>query len=312
MDWIEVSAKTVEAAKELALDRLGVVEDELEFEVLDEPRSGLFRRQDARIRARVKPVSREKPQDRRRRGRQERRGRDGQRRGGSRPQGDGEGRSSGGPEGEKKSAAGAPAGQGGNSGSSGNRRRRGGGGGNKGQGGAGRQQTEAKAPAAPEVTEVEMDGERMEIGEQADFAADFAGGLVAAMGLQASIRTEVDDTDIEVMVEGDELGVLVGPRGVTMQAIEEVTRAALSKHAGGNSARVHVDVAGYRQRRRAALADFARTVADEVVATGESRSLEPMNAADRKVVHDALSDLAGVETGSEGEEPRRRVVINPA
>src|SRR5437588_6275963 len=67
MDWIEVTARTVEDAKELALDRLGVVEDELEFEVLDEPRGGLFRRSDARIRARVKPLSREKPVDRRRR-----------------------------------------------------------------------------------------------------------------------------------------------------------------------------------------------------------------------------------------------------
>src|SRR5215813_3107422 len=67
MDWIEVTAKSVDDAKELALDRLGVVEDELEFEVLDEPSRGLFRRSDARIRARVKPLSREKPVDRRRR-----------------------------------------------------------------------------------------------------------------------------------------------------------------------------------------------------------------------------------------------------
>src|SRR5512140_66317 len=71
MDWIEVTARTVEDAKELALDRLGVVEDELEFEVVDEPRKGLFgiARNDARIRARVKPISREKPSDRKRRGR---------------------------------------------------------------------------------------------------------------------------------------------------------------------------------------------------------------------------------------------------
>src|SRR5437016_12573173 len=83
MDWIEVTARTVEDAKELALDRLGVVEDELEFEVLDEPRGGLFRRSDARIRARVKPLSREKPVDRHRR-----------RRGGERqgPRGSGGGR----------------------------------------------------------------------------------------------------------------------------------------------------------------------------------------------------------------------------
>ena len=71
MDWIEVTARTVDDAKELALDRLGVVEDELEFEVVDEARKGLFgiARGDARIRARVKPISREKPSDRKRRGR---------------------------------------------------------------------------------------------------------------------------------------------------------------------------------------------------------------------------------------------------
>src|SRR5690242_13598683 len=69
MDWIEVTARTVDEAKELALDRLGVVEDELEFEVVDEARKGLFgiARSDARIRARVKPLSREKPNDRKRR-----------------------------------------------------------------------------------------------------------------------------------------------------------------------------------------------------------------------------------------------------
>jgi spoIIIJ-associated protein len=72
MDWIEVTARTVEEAKELALDRLGVVEAELEYDVVDEPRKGLFgiARGDARIRARVKPISREKPSDRKRRRRQ--------------------------------------------------------------------------------------------------------------------------------------------------------------------------------------------------------------------------------------------------
>lgn len=312
MDWIEVTAKTLDAAKELALDRLGVVEDELEFEVLDEPRSGLFRRQDARIRARVKPISREKPQDRRRRGRQDRRGRDGQRKSGGRSEGTASPRAA--DEGENRAADGErAAGPGGGSSSAKRRRRRGSGGGSRPQGGE-QQKTVGGAQRAPEAEprEAEMDSEHMPIEEQAEFAATFALGLVTEMGLRATVRTESEDNDIEVMVEGEELGVLVGPRGVTMQALEEVTRAALSRHAGGNSARVHVDVAGYRQRRRAALAEFARKVAEEVVATGESRSLEPMNAADRKVVHDTAAEIPGVVTGSEGEDPRRRVVINPA
>lgn len=309
MDWIEVTAKTLEAAKELALDRLGVVEAELEFEVLDEPRSGLFRRQDARIRARVKPISREKPQDRRRRGRQDRRGREGQQKSGGRSEGAAA---------PRPAAQSEPRGNGGEkppgSGSSANRRRRRGGGGSSRSQGGEQQKIVGGAQRAPEAEpmEAEMESQQMPIGEQAEFAASFALGLVTEMGLRATVRTETEDNDIEVMVEGDELGVLVGPRGVTMQALEEVTRAALSRHAGGNSARVHIDVAGYRQRRRAALAEFARKVAEEVVATGESRSLEPMNAADRKVVHDTAAEIPGVVTGSEGEDPRRRVVINPA
>jgi spoIIIJ-associated protein len=83
-------------------------------------------------------------------------------------------------------------------------------------------------------------------------------------------------------------------------------------HAGGHSAWIHVDVAGYRERRRQALAEFARQVAAEVKETGEERAMEPMGAADRKVVHDTISDIAGVDTTSEGEDPRRRVVVLPA
>ena len=80
----------------------------------------------------------------------------------------------------------------------------------------------------------------------------------------------------------------------------------------GRSARLRVDVGGYRERRREALAAFARQVADEVRETSLERALEPMNPPDRKVVHDTVAEIDGVETGSEGEEPRRRVVIRPA
>ena len=75
--------------------------------------------------------------------------------------------------------------------------------------------------------------------------------IVGAMGLRASVRTEIDDNDIELMVEGDELGILVGPRGVTMQALEEVTRAALSRHAGGHGGwpRAHQGLAHAHHQR---------------------------------------------------------------
>lgn len=75
--------------------------------------------------------------------------------------------------------------------------------------------------------------------------------------------------------------------------------------------RLRVDVGGYRERRREALARFAQKAAAQVLASAEPAALEPMNAADRKVVHDTVNDIEGVRTSSEGEEPRRRVVISP-
>ena len=154
--------------------------------------------------------------------------------------------------------------------------------------------------------------ESVPVATQADDAAKFTEELVRAMGFPASVRTEIDDEDITVHVEGDGLGALVGPRGVTLHALEEVVRAVIQHRAGGHSAWVHVDVGGYRQRRREALEAFTRKIADEVREAGVARALDPMSAADRKVVHDVVTDLDGVATESEGEEPRRRVVIRPA
>lgn len=314
MDWIEVTARTVEEAKELALDRLGVVEDELEFEVLDEPTRGLFRRSDARIRARVKPLSREKPSDRRRR----RRGAGNGAAGGGGGRNRGTGRRVGtaaapaaveaAPAAGASEAAGSPA-----SAPSRARRRRGGR--NRSRQGAPAGTSGANGGGAPvgndDYTEAEVDVETVPVGAQAAHAEAFAAELVEAMGFAATVRSEVDDDDVLVRIEGERLGPLVGPRGVTLHALEEVVRAAVQHYAGGRSARVHVDVGGYRERRREALAAFAREVASDVQRTGAARALEPMNAADRKVVHDVVAEIDGVATASEGEEPRRRVVILP-
>jgi spoIIIJ-associated protein len=154
--------------------------------------------------------------------------------------------------------------------------------------------------------------ETVPVADQAEHAAKFTDELVRTMGFSASIRTEIDEDDVTVHIEGDGLGALVGPKGVTIQALQEVVRAVTQHHAGGHSAWIHVDVAGYRERRRQALAEFARQVSAEVRETGEERALEPMGAADRKVVHDVVADIDGVDTTSEGEEPRRRVVVFPA
>jgi spoIIIJ-associated protein len=320
MDWIEVTARTVDEAKELALDRLGVVEDELEFEVVDEARKGLFgiARSDARIRARVKPISREKPADRKRRRRPHERsarvggqntGRGTSRSGRPAPTNDGD--AGGEPMSDAavvpNGAAAAPERSAGSS----KRRRRGG----RGRGSRGSQERPAGAVVAvvdEQDADAEVEVETVPVAEQAAHAAKFTDELVRTMGFMATVRTDIDGDDVTVHIEGQNLGALVGPRGATIQALEEVVRAAVQHFAGGHSAWIHVDVAGYRERRREALADFARKVAREVRDTGEERAMEPMTAADRKAVHDVIAEIDGVRTTSEGEEPRRRVVVLPA
>jgi spoIIIJ-associated protein len=150
------------------------------------------------------------------------------------------------------------------------------------------------------------------VDEQASAATRFTDELVRAFGLSATVRVDVVDDDIELRVDGTDLGVLVGPKGATLHALEELVRAVVHHAAGGQSARLRLDVAGYRERRREALAAFAEKVADEVRESGSERALEPMSPPDRKVVHDTVATLDGVATTSVGEEPRRRVVIKPA
>lgn len=149
--------------------------------------------------------------------------------------------------------------------------------------------------------------------EQADSAAAFTRGLVEAFGYDATVTTREEAEDVVIVdVEGTGLGLLVGPKGATLQAIEELVRTAMQRQTEGHGVRLHVDVGGYRARRREALEEFARKLAEEVKASGTEKALEPMSAADRKAVHDACAEVEGVSTTSEGEDPRRRVVILPA
>jgi spoIIIJ-associated protein len=86
----------------------------------------------------------------------------------------------------------------------------------------------------------------------------------------------------------------------------------VQRQTDGHGVRIHVDVAGYRAKRREALADFTRSLAAKVIETGSVQALEPMSASDRKVVHDTAAEIDGVATESEGEDPRRRVVLRPS
>jgi spoIIIJ-associated protein len=291
MEWVETTGRSVAEALDAALDELGVDDDEVEYEVVEEPKSGLFGKRDARIRARVKPVSREKPGDRRRRG--------ARREGGRRDSGGGvavaanrDGESDGGT-GERPRRR-----------SRGGRGRRGGGGGQgRGRGSEGqRESTKGNSTVDEDIIEVPLE-------EQAAAAEEFTRGIVEPFELGATVKAKIEDEGVLVDVTGGELGLLVGPKGATLQAIEELVRTAVQRHTEGHGARINVDVAGYRAKRREALARFAADLGEKVKESGKEQALEPMNASDRKVVHDAIAELEGVTTISEGEEPRRRVVL---
>ena len=304
MEWVETTGRTIAEALDAALDELGVDEEDVEYEVLEEPKSGFLGRlgsSEGRIRARVKPISREKPGERQRR----------QRRGSSRPRnggGSGSG-SNGGSNGGGNGSARQGSGEGAST-SSGRRRRGSGGsgggnGGSRGQGGNARQDQQQGS----NVDTIESD---VPIEEQAAAAERFTQGLVDAFDLGAKAKSVIDDDVVVVDVTGENLGLLVGPKGATLQAIEELVRTVVQRQTDGHGVRIHVDVAGYRAKRRAALADFTRNLAEKVLETGKAQALEPMSASDRKVVHDTAGEIDGITTVSEGEDPRRRVVLRPA
>lgn len=148
---------------------------------------------------------------------------------------------------------------------------------------------------------------------QAEIVSEFVEGLLGAVGLDGSISHEqVDDDVFEVRVDGDDLGILIGPRGNTLSAIQDLGRTVVQRRVqGGIEGRVHLDIGGYRMKRREALERFTTDVAGRVLESGEPTALEPMNASDRKVVHDTVNGIDGVTTKSEGEDERRHVVIAP-
>jgi spoIIIJ-associated protein len=153
----------------------------------------------------------------------------------------------------------------------------------------------------------------MSIETQQELATDFVREVVARFGIDATTSARrTEDDGIYISVDGDNLGLLVGPKGATVEALQELTRTVVQRHTEEHTSRIVVDVGGYRERRAAALRQFVFEVAADVLRTGVSEALEPMSPSDRKVVHDTVNDLEGLETTSEGLEPRRYVIIRPA
>jgi spoIIIJ-associated protein len=145
--------------------------------------------------------------------------------------------------------------------------------------------------------------------EEGDIAADYIEGLLDIADLDGDIDMDVEGDRAIVSVVGATLDELVGEDGEVLEALQELTRLAVHRQTG-NRARLMLDIGGYRARRRAELAEYGRTVSEEVARTGEPKALEPMSPFERKIVHDAVA-VAGLRSESEGEEPNRRVVVFP-
>ena len=152
-----------------------------------------------------------------------------------------------------------------------------------------------------------------ELEEQGEVAAEFLEGLLSRMGLRAGVDLEIKDGTMYAEIAGEgpddeDMGLLIGRHGLTLEALQELTRLVVGRRTDSRC-RVVVDVQGYRQRRRDRLVARAREAARRVARTGREVELEPMNAYERKVVHDAVAEVSGVTSSSRGEEPERRVVI---
>lgn len=276
MEYVEVRGKSVDVAVQAALEELGIPRDRAEIEVVQEPEKGFLGMggRDAVVKVSVKP---EQKKRRRRRG------------GRNKKKSDGSSNESGRSEGNRDSRQ-----KKGGSESKGGQRRDG-----------GRQQKpkDGGRKSEKEVT--------VTIEEQAPVVESFLEGLVGSFGLEGSVSVRIEDDVIVADVTGPQTEAMVGPRGSTIEAIHELTKTVLQRQTQ-SSARLRLDIAGYGERRRQALAIYAGELIDQVLEEGGEVMLEPMSAGDRKTIHDTVGEREGVRSYSEGEAPQRYVVIAPS
>ncbi|MGH3651037.1 MAG: RNA-binding cell elongation regulator Jag/EloR [Acidimicrobiia bacterium] len=275
MDYveIEVKAKTVDLAVEAAMLELGVDDpEEVAVQVITEPVKGFLGMggQDAVVRVKRRPVKRR----RNRRRKEDRSTQSSSKNTENRRQG----RAAGGKNGARQSD---------------------------------RRPAQPKSHGKHVRTESKVSDDRpnLSLDEQADVAREFLEGLVEAFGLEGSVTTTIDEDVIIADVEGDQTEAMVGIRGSVRSAIHELTRTVLQRYSK-DTARLRLDIAGYAERRREALSIYADQLIEQLMEEGGEIMLEPMSPADRKVIHDAASAHEGVSSYSEGEPPRRYVVLS--
>ena len=174
-----------------------------------------------------------------------------------------------------------------------------------------RQQSNARSGGKHVRTESKVSDERpdMTLEEQATVTREFLEGLVDAFGLEGTVTTVIEDDVIIADVSGDQTEAMVGVRGAVRSAIHELTRTVLQRYSK-DTARIRLDIAGYAERRRKALSIYAEQLIEQLAEEGGEIMLEPMSPADRKVIHDAAAAHDNVTSYSEGEPPRRFVVLS--
>jgi spoIIIJ-associated protein len=168
-------------------------------------------------------------------------------------------------------------------------------------------------PAADEPAPDQPDNDEPDtdlLVREGDIAADYLEGLLDILDFDGDIDMDVRNGRAMVAVSGS-LQDLVGPRGATLEALQDLTRLAVYRSTQVPS-RLMLDVAGYREARRKELTALAKNAAEQVRSYGEPVRMATMTAFERKCVHDVINAMDGVESESEGEEPDRRVVVHPA
>ena len=161
------------------------------------------------------------------------------------------------------------------------------------------------------MSEPQRDAVNLE--EQADAIADFVEELLIKMDIDAIAEPSFEAGRMYVDIlegEEDDMSTLIGKHGQTLDAIQELARQVVGRRLD-QRIRVLVDVEDYRKRRAAKLVEQAHAAADRALDTGQEQVLEPMDALERKIVHDAIAEIDGVESSSRGEEPARSVVVRP-
>ncbi len=281
MEWVETTAKTVEEAKDQLLDQLGVDEQEAEFDVLEEPRPGMFGRLRgmARVRARVAPKAPRQKEERRRRSASDRP---------KKKKGEGTATSPS-DDAEGPSSAPIPAPR------------------------TPKKERPPKNNRSNAESSDEPRGPALSVEDASADVTEFLEEFVKRMGIDATTSIDVsEEGELLVSLNGDNLGRLIGPRGGMMTALEELCRTRLQhRAAGGDRPRLRLDVGGYREARRENLRELVETTVAAVRDSGTPHVIDVVTAGERKVIHDYISENAdGVTTSSEGEDPVRRVVIS--